>query len=32
MVVFHDDNSLRLTMPGFGSSFWVKDLVSIEAK
>jgi molybdate/tungstate transport system substrate-binding protein len=31
MVVFQD-GSLRLAMPGFGSSFWVKDVVSIEAK
>jgi len=32
MVAFYDQDSLRLVMPGFGSSFWVKDLVSIEAK
>ena len=31
MVAFND-SSLRLIMPGFGSSYWVKDLVSIEAK
>lgn len=31
MVAF-DGDSLRLVMPGFGSSFWVKDLVSVEAK
>jgi len=31
MITFHGE-SLRLIMPGFGSSFWVKDLVSIEAK
>jgi len=31
MVAF-DGDTLRLLMPGFGSSFWVKDVVSIEAK
>jgi DMSO/TMAO reductase YedYZ molybdopterin-dependent catalytic subunit len=31
IVAFHND-SLRLVMPDFGSSYWVKDLVSIEAK
>jgi len=30
MVAF-DGDSLRLAMPDFGSSYWVKDLVSIEA-
>lgn len=31
MVAF-DGDALRLIMPGFGSSYWVKDVVSIEAK
>jgi hypothetical protein len=31
MVAFEDD-TLRLIMPDFGSSYWVKDLISIEAK
>jgi hypothetical protein len=31
MVAF-DGDTLRLIMPGFGSSFWVKEVVSIEAK
>jgi hypothetical protein len=31
MVVF-EGNALRLVMPDFGSSYWVKDVVSIEAK
>lgn len=30
MIAFKE-GSLRLIMPGFGSSFWVKDLVSVEA-
>jgi molybdate/tungstate transport system substrate-binding protein len=31
MVAF-DGDTLRLAMPGFGSSYWVKDVVSIEAR
>ncbi|MFP3880275.1 MAG: tungstate ABC transporter substrate-binding protein WtpA [Dehalococcoidia bacterium] len=31
MVTF-DDGTLRLVMPDLGSSYWVKDVVSIEAK
>lgn len=31
LVAFEGD-SLRLAMPDFGSSYWVKDLVSIEAR
>ncbi|MGC9335912.1 MAG: molybdopterin-dependent oxidoreductase [Anaerolineae bacterium] len=31
MLAF-DGDTLRLLMPGFGSSFWVKDVVAIEAK
>lgn len=31
MLAF-DGDILRLVMPGFGSSFWVKDVVSVEAK
>jgi ABC-type molybdate transport system substrate-binding protein len=31
-LVAFDGDRLRLVMPGFGSSFWVKDVVSIEAK
>jgi hypothetical protein len=31
MVAFQD-STLRLVMPSFGSSYWVKDVVSIEAK
>jgi hypothetical protein len=31
MVAF-DGDTLRLIMPSFGSSYWVKEVVSIEAK
>jgi molybdate/tungstate transport system substrate-binding protein len=30
--VAFEDGTLRLVMPGFGSSYWVKDVVSVEAK
>lgn len=31
-LIAFTEGSLRLLMPGFGSSFWVKDVASIEAK
>jgi DMSO/TMAO reductase YedYZ molybdopterin-dependent catalytic subunit len=31
-LVAFDGDALRLVMPGFGSSYWVKDVVSVEAR
>jgi len=31
-MVAYDGSTLRLVMPDMGSSFWVKDVVSIEAR